>query len=153
MRGSSLKLTLDREDLGVSKQDSTADIFSTIVDVHVPAGVTYVLLNYAPFVIKLADTENAALGRNGSMLVGFMGAGDNLVKELYHWDYGIFYDLTIPEQRNRNYRDQIGLRMEWPYVIVREDEHLVLQVKHATVVDISQMSNIIEFSVNKVVMP
>ncbi|KKM05566.1 hypothetical protein LCGC14_1752830, partial [marine sediment metagenome] len=42
--------------------------------------------------------------------------------------------------------------MPWNYVIAREDEHLLLQVYHATAVDISQANNIIEFNVNKVIL-
>jgi len=151
MKGTTIKLTLDRADLGVAVEDSTADVHSTIVDVTVPALVTYVLHNHTPFVIKLADGSNVALTRNGEIVIGFKGAGDTLVKELYRWDYGIFYDLTIANQRNKNYRDQVAVTMPWPYVVVRQDEHLLLQVKHATVVDISQALNIIEFNVNKVI--
>jgi len=150
-RGTTIKLTLDRSDLGVAVVDSTAAVWSTIVDVTVPALVAYVLYNHAPFVIKLADSSNVALTRNGEIIIGFKGAGDTLVKELYHWDYGIFYDLTIANQRNKNYLTQVAVTMPWPYVIVRQDEHLLLQVKHATAVDISQANNIIEFNVNKVI--
>ena len=152
MRGTTIKLTLDRSDLGVEVEDSTADVWSTIVDVTVPAGLKYILYNHAPFVIKLATTADVALGRNGEIIVGFKGAGDTLVKELYHWDYGIFYDLDIADQRNKNYRDQVALTMEWPFVVVREDEHLLLQVKHATAVIIAEAKNVIEFNVNKVIL-
>ncbi|MBA7501187.1 MAG: hypothetical protein GH144_00120 [Clostridia bacterium] len=152
MRGTTIKLTLDRADLGVVGSNSTAAVWSTIVDITVPAGLAYVLYNHAPFVIKLAATGNVALGRNGEIIIGFKGAGDSLVKELYKWDYGIFYDLTIANQRNKNYRDQIAVTMPWPYVIVREDEHLLLQVKHATAVVIAEVLNVIEFNVNKVIM-
>ena len=152
MRGTTIKLTLDRADLGVVGSDSTAAVWSTIVDVTVPAGLVYVLYNHAPFVIKLADTGNTALTRNGEIIIGFKGAGDTLVKELYHWDYGIFCDLTIANQRNKNYRDQVAVTMPWPYVIVRQDEHLLIQVNHATAVVIAQTNNVIEFNVNKIVL-
>ena len=152
MRGTTLKLPLDRADLGVVGADSTADVFSSIVDVTVPAGLVYVLYNHAPFVIKLATTGNAALGRNGEIIVGYKGAGDTLVKELYRWDYGIFYDLDIADQRNKNYRDQVAITMPWNYVIAREDEHLLIQVKHLTQVIIAETNNIIEFNVNKVIL-
>jgi len=152
MRGTTIKLTLDRSDLGVTVEDSTASVWSTIVDVKVPAGLAYVLYNHAPFVIKLADSSNVALTRNGEIIIGYKGAGDTLVKELYRWDYGIFYDLTIANQRNKNYRDQVAVTMPWNYVIAREDEHLLMQVYHATAVDISQANNIIEFNVDKVIL-
>ncbi len=152
MRGTTIKLTLDRSDLGVAVVDSLADVHSTIVDVTVPAGVTYILYNHTPFVIKLADGSNVALTRNGEIIIGYKGAGDTLVKELYRWDYGVFYDLAIADQRNKNYRDQVAVTMPWPYVIAKEDEHLLVQVKHATVCDISQANNIIEFNVNKVIL-
>jgi len=152
MRGTSIKLTLDRADLGVTVVDSKADIFSTIVDVKTPAGVDYILSNRTPMVIKLADGSNVPLTRNGEIIIGFMGAGDTLVKELYRWDYGVFYDLDIAEQRNKNYRDQVAISMPWPFAIAREDEHFIIQVKHATVVDISQANNIIEFNVNKAII-
>lgn len=150
MRGTTIKLTLDRADLGVAVVDSIADVHSTIVDVTVPAGVTYILYNHAPFVIKLADGSNVALTRNGEIIIGYKGAGDTLAKELYRWDYGVFYDLSIAEQRNKNYLTQVAVSMPCPFVVAREDEHLLLQVKHATVVDISQANNIIEFNVNMV---
>ena len=152
MQGTSIKLTLDRFDLGVAVEDSKADIFSTIVDVKTPAGVKYVLPNHTAMVIKLADGSNNPLSRNGEIIIGFKGAGDTLVKELYRWDYGIFYDLTIANQRNKNYRDQVAITMAWPFAVAREDEHLILQVLHSTVVDISQALNIIEFNVNKVIL-
>lgn len=153
MNGTSIKLTLDRADLGVTVVDSKADVFSTIVDVKTPAGVKYVLTNHTPMVIKLADGSNVPLTRNGEIIIGFMGSGDTLVKELYRWDYGVFYDLDIADQRNKNYRDQVAISMAWPFAVAREDEHLILQVYHATVVDISQANNIIEFNVNKVILP
>ncbi|MBA7491388.1 hypothetical protein ES702_01933 [subsurface metagenome] len=151
-RGQSIKLTLDRSDLGVVGEDSTADVWSTFVDVKVPAGVAYGLMNYEPFVMKLADSSNVALGRNGSIIIGFKGAGDTVPRELYRWDYGIFYDLAIADQRNKNYRDQVALTMPFPFIRVREDEHLILQILHATAVSIAQTNNVIEFNVNKVVL-
>jgi len=151
MRGTSIKLTLDRADLGVTLVDSKADVWSTIVDVKTPAGVDYILSNHTPMVIKLADGSNVALTRNGEIIIGFKASGDTLVKELYRWDYGVFYDLTIANQRNKNYRDQVAISMPWPFAIAREDEHLIIQVYHATAVDISQANNIIEFNVNKVI--
>lgn len=151
-RGSVIKLTLDRADLGVVGQDSTAGVMSTFVNVTVPAGVAYDLLNYTPFVMKLADSSNVAIARNGSIVIGFLGAGDTLPKELYRWDYGIFYDLTIAQQRDKNYRDQIALTMPYPFIRVREDEHLLLQILHATAVDISQTNNVVEFNVNKIAL-
>lgn len=151
-RGHAIKLTLDRDDLGVEGKDSTAAVWSPFLDVTVPAGVAYHLVNYSPFVIKLADSSNVALGRNGSIIIGFKGAGDTVPKELYRWDYGIFYDLSIAEQRNKNYRDQVALTMGYPFIRVREDEHLILQIYHATAVDISQTNNVVEFIVNQVVM-
>jgi len=98
MRGTTIKLTLDRSDLGVAVIDSVASVWSTIVDVKVPAGLVYVLYNHAPFVIKLADSGNTALTRNGEIIIGYKGAGDTLVKELYRWDYGIFSCrfITLP---------------------------------------------------------
>lgn len=150
MRGTTIKLTLDRPDLGVVGSDSKVDIFSTIVDVTVPSGVNYILYNHTPFVIKLADSANEALGKNGEIIIGKKGAGDTLVKELYRWDYGIFYTLTVAQQRTMDYRDQVSLTMSWPYAICLGDEHLILQVKHATAVDISQVLNLIEFNVNRV---
>ena len=151
-RGQSIKLTLDRSDLGVTGKDSTADVWSAFVDVKVPAGVAYDLMNYEPFVMKLADSSNVAIGRNGSIIIGYKGAGDTIPRELYRWDYGIFYDLTIAEQRNKNYRDQVALTMPFPFIRVREDEHLILQILHATAVSIAQTNNVIEFNVNKVVL-
>ncbi|GAI76185.1 unnamed protein product, partial [marine sediment metagenome] len=64
MRGTTVKLSLERSDYGVVGHDSMADIFSTIVDVTVPGGVNYILYNHTPFLIKLADESNEALGRN-----------------------------------------------------------------------------------------
>ena len=153
MRGSTIKLTLDRDDLGVEGKDSTAAVWSTFVDVTVPAGVAYDLLDHTPFVMKLADSGNTALGRNGSIIIGFKGAGDTVPRELYRWDYGIFYDLAIADQRNKNYRDQVALTMgRFPFIRVRQDEHLMLQIYHATAVDISQTNNVVEFNVNRVVL-
>ncbi len=152
MRGSLIKLTLDRSDLGVAVVDSTAAVWSSIVVVTVPALVAYVLPNHTPFVIKLADSSNVALTRNGELIIGKKGAGDTLVKELQHFDYGIFYDLTIANQRNKNYATQVALNLPWPYVIFRPDEELIIQVKHATAADISQANNTIEFNVRKVVL-
>jgi len=152
MKGTTIKLTLDRSDLGVAVEDSTASVWSTIVDVQVPAGLAYVLYNHAPFVIKLADSSNVALTRNGEIIIGYKGAGDTLVKELYRWDYGVFCDLDIADQRSKNYRDQVAVTMPWAFCRALEDEHLLIQVYHATVVDISQAKNIIEFNVNKIVL-
>lgn len=153
MRGTAIKLTLDRSDLGAVGQDSTAAVWSTFLDVTVPAGVAYDLLDHSPFVMKLADSANAYLGRNGSIIIGFKGAGDTVPRELYRWDYGIFYDLTIAQQRDKNYRDQVALTMgRFPFIRVREDEHLLLQIYHATAVDISQTKNVVEFNVNRVVL-
>lgn len=151
-RGQAIKLTLDRDDLGVVGQDSTAAVWSTFIDVTVPAGVAYLLMNHEPFVMKLADSGNTALGRNGSIIIGFKGAGDTVPRELYRWDYGIFYDLAIADQRNKNYRDQVALTMPFPFIRVREDEHLILQILHATAVSIAQTNNVVEFNVNKVVL-
>ena len=151
-RGQTIKLTLDRDDLGVVGQASTAAVWSTFVDVTVPAGVAYLLMNREPFVMKLADSSNVAIGRNGEIIIGFKGAGHTVPKELYLWDYGTFYDLDIPSQRNRNYRDQVALDMGFPFLMVREDEHLILQIKHATAVSIAQTNNVVEFDVNKVVL-
>lgn len=150
MRGTTVKLSLERSDYGVVGHDSMADIFSTIVDVTVPGGVNYILYNHTPFLIKLADESNEALGRNGEIIIGKKSAGDTLVKELYRWDYGIFYALTLAQQRNMDYRDQVSLTMSWPYAIALGNEHLILQVKHATEVDISQTLNLIEFCVNRI---
>jgi len=147
-----LKLTLDRADLGVVGIDSIPDVWSPFVDVKVPAGVAYILPNHTAFVMKLADSGNVALGRNGSIIIGFKGAGDAVPKEIYLWDYGIFYDLNIADQRNQNYRSQVALTMGVRFVAIREDEHLVLQIKHATAVSIAQTNNVVEFKVNKVVL-
>lgn len=152
MRGSPIKLTLNRSDLGVAVVDSTAAVWSSIVIVTVPALVAYVLLNHTPFVVKLADSGNTALTRNGQIIIGKKGGGDTLVKELHKFDYGSFYDLTIANQRNKNYAGQVSISMPWPYVIFRPDEQLILQVLHATACDISQTNNTVEFNVNKVVL-
>jgi len=151
-RGIPTKLTLDRADLGVVGQVSIADVWSTFVDVKVPAGVAYDLLNYSPFVMKLADATNTAIGRNGSIIIGYKGAGDTVPRELYRWDYGIFYDLEIANQRSKNYRDQVALTMPWPFIRVREDEHLLLQILHATAVDPDQVLSVVEFNVNKIAL-
>jgi hypothetical protein len=150
MKGNTIKLSLERSDYGVVGQDSIVDVFSTIVDITVPSGVDYILYNHTPFVIKLADGSNEALGRNGEIIIGKRGPGDTLVKELYRWDYGIFYALSVVQQRTMDYRDQVSLTMSWPYAICLGNEHLILQVKHATVCDISQVANLIEFKVNRV---
>ena len=150
MRGTTIKLTLDRSDLGVTGTDSTADVWSTIVDVAVPAGVKYILYNHAPFVIKLADSSNVLLTRNGEIIIGYKKSGDTLPTEVCRWDYGVFYDLSIANQRSKNYREQVAMSIEGRYLITREDEHLIVQVKHATPVDISQTNNIIEFNVDKI---
>lgn len=153
MTGTTIKLTLDRFDLGVAVTDSTPDVFSTIVDITVPAGQAYVLNNHTPFVIKLADSSNVLLTRNGEIIIGYKKSGDTLPREVCRWDYGVFYDLSIANQRSKNYREQVAMSIEGPYLSAREDEHLVLQVKHATPVDISQANNIIEFNVDKVLLP
>lgn len=151
-RGEPITLTLDRTDFGVVGVDSTAAVWSSFVVVTVPSGVAYILSNYTPFVVKLADSGNVALGRNGSIIIGYKGAGDTLAKELHRWDYGIFYDLSIAEQRNKNYRDQVALKMAYPFLQIRQDEQLILQIEHATAVSIAQTNNVVEFDVNKVVL-
>lgn len=156
MKGSTIKVTMNRADYGVAVANGVANVYSSIMTVTVPAGLAYVLLNHTPFVMKFAYAGPTALPRNAEVIVGFLGSGDTLVKELYRWDYGIFDDLTVANQRNKNYRDQVAVSMPWDYVIAREDEKLILQVKGTQIIDVTLfyasgvVGNIVEFPVQKV---
>ena len=153
MRGTTIRLTKDRSDYGVVGSSNTASVWTTIITVTVPAGLAYVLLNHTPFVFyPCTATTTKFTARNGSLIVGFMGAGDTLVKELYRWDYGVFHDLTIANQKNRNYREVVSLNMPWPFVIAREDEKLLIQLYHSQVYLNTAAGSVVEFDVQKVIL-
>lgn len=153
MKGIRTRLTNKRTDLGVAMTDSTAAVLTTIMTVTVPAGLAYVLLNHTPFVFYPCATANTLLAsREGYLIIGFKGAGDTLVKELYRWDYGMFWDLTIAEQKNRDYLSQVSLNMPFDYVIAREDEMLILQLLNAEAMDVSVAGNVVEFDVQRVIL-
>jgi len=153
MKGAIIKLTMDRADYGVAVADNVASQWNSVMTVTVPAGLAYVLLNRTPFVFYPCSAANTKFtARNGGIIVGFKGAGDTLVKELYRWDYGTFHDLTIANQKNVNYREMVSLNMPYPYVIAREDEQLLIQLYHSQVMDVSEAGNVIEFNVQKVIL-
>lgn len=153
MKGQTIKLTMDRADYGVTVANNVALQYNSIMSVKVPAGLAYVLLNHTAFTFypcTAADTKFTA--RNGSLIIGFKGAGDTLVKELYRWDYGTFHDLTIANQKNQNYREMVSLNMPHNYVIAREDEQLIIQLYHSQIMDVSEAGNVIEFNVQKIIL-
>ena len=153
MKGQTIRLTMARADYGVTVADNVANQWNSVLTVTVPAGLAYVLTNHTPFVFypcTAAATKFTA--RNGSLIIGFKGAGDTLVKELYRWDYGTFHDLTIANQKNVNYREAVSLVMPFAYVIAKEDEQLVLQLYHSQVMDVSEAGNVIEFNVQKIIL-
>ena len=153
MKGATIKLTMDRSDYGVATANNVASQWNSVMTVTVPAGSAYVLLNHTPFIFypcSAGDTKFTA--RNGGIIIGFKGAGDTLVKELYRWDYGTFHDLTIANQKNQNYREMVSLNMPYEYVIAREDEQLLIQLYHTQVMDVSEAGNVIEFNVQKIIL-
>lgn len=154
MRGTRIKLTNKRTDLGVAMTNTTLNVLTTLMTVTVPAGLAYVLLNNTPFVFwPTAATGNTKiLSRIGYLVVGFKGAGDTLVKELYRWDFGAFWDLTVAEQRSKDYLSQVQINMPYPYVIAREDEELILQFLNAEACTVATAGNVMEFDVQRVIL-
>jgi len=153
MRGSPIRLTLNRADYGVVGSSNTADTWTTIVTVTVPTGLAYVLLNHTPIVFYPCTAGTTKFtARNGELAVGFKGAGDKLVRELHVWDYGSFHDLTIANQKNRNYREAVSLNMSWPFVIAREDERLFIQLYHSQVFLATAAGSVVEFDVQQIVL-
>lgn len=154
MKGTRVRLTNKRTDLGVAMTDTTANVLTSIMTVTVPAGLAYVLLNHTPFVfwVTAATADTKILSRVGYVIIGFKGAGDTLVKELYRWDFGNFWDLTIVQQRSRDYLSQVQLNMPYDYVIAREDEQLILQFLNAEACVVATAGNVIEFDVQRVIL-
>lgn len=153
MKGSVIRITKDRSDYGVAYEDGVADVWATIVTITVPAGLAYVLLNHAPIVFKAYDTSSDEITtRDGGLILGFKGAGDTLVKELYRFPYSTFLDLSVANQKNRNYREMVSLNMPFDYVIAKEDEELIVQFKSDTIWDASNVDSLIEFDLQKVIL-
>lgn len=153
MRGTTIRITKDRSDYGVSGSSNTAGVWTTIIAVKVPAGLAYVLRNRTAFVFYPCTSGTTKFtARNGELIVGFKGAGDTLVKELYRWDYGVFHDLTIANQKNQNYREVVSLNMPFEYVIAREDEQLIIQLYHSQVYLNSAAGSVVEFDLQKIIL-
>ena len=153
MKGATIKLTMDRADYGVAVADNVANQWNSVMTVTVPAGLAYVLLNRTPFTFYPCSAANTKFtARNGKVAIGFKGAGDEFVKELYVWDYGTYHDLTIAQMKNVDYREMVSLNMASPYVIAREDEELHIMLYHSQVMDVSEAGNVIEYNVQKVVL-
>jgi len=153
MKGATIKLTKDRSDYGVAVADNVASQWNSVMTVTVPAGLAFVLVNRTPFVFYPCTTGTTKFtARNGKLAVGFKGAGDEFVKELYVWDFGTWLDLTIAQMKHADYREFVSLNMPSPYVIAREDEELHIMLYHTQVCDVSAAGTVMEFNVQKIIL-
>lgn len=139
-----LKLSQDHEYV-ITRQNSIANVRSTILEVAPPAGTYLGIARRLALVMKLVTTGGAQVAGRTRIFFGKRRPGDTSISYLPGAvDFHVYRDLTTVQQRNVENLPTVTADLGQALAL-REDELLIVAAEGPTLIDVSEAGFVFEF--------